>query len=143
MSDKPVVGSIVFNPAPDAAGPSISMHTQTVMMSYGVQTPQTLRDHLDKLERELAETKAREERLTACLKKANDQAEHFERNWYLRGHEIERLRTHIQEAADRAQESLDLCIEDKQQPMTIESFRNRRDWHLAALQQKGDTNADA
>lgn len=95
------------------------------------------------LERELAETKAREERLTACLKKANDQAEHFERNWYLRGHEIERLRTHIQEAADRAQESLDLCIEDKQQPMTIESFRNRRDWHLAALQQKGDTNADA
>ena len=32
------------------------------------------------------------ERLTACLKKANDQAEHFEREWYLRGDEIERLR---------------------------------------------------
>ena len=32
------------------------------------------------------------ERLTANIKKANDQAEHFERHWYLRGDEIERLR---------------------------------------------------
>lgn len=31
------------------------------------------------------------ERLTQALKKANDQAEHFEREWYLRGDEIERL----------------------------------------------------
>lgn len=31
------------------------------------------------------------ERLTANIKKANDQAEHFEREWYLRGDEIERL----------------------------------------------------
>jgi hypothetical protein len=30
-------------------------------------------------------------RLTDCLKKANTQAEHFEREWYLRGDEIERL----------------------------------------------------
>jgi len=29
------------------------------------------------------------ERLTQALKKANDQAEHFEREWYLRGDEIE------------------------------------------------------
>lgn len=28
-------------------------------------------------------------RLTASLKRANDQAEHFEREWYLRGDEIE------------------------------------------------------
>lgn len=31
------------------------------------------------------------ERLTAALKKANDQAEHFEREWYLRGDAIEKL----------------------------------------------------
>ena len=31
-------------------------------------------------------------RLRATLKKANDQAEHFEREWYLRGDEIERMR---------------------------------------------------
>jgi len=30
------------------------------------------------------------ERLTAALKKANDQTEHFEREWYLRGDAIER-----------------------------------------------------
>ena len=41
------------------------------------------------------------ERLTACLKKANDQAEHFEREWYLRGDEIVRLRQqHAQAMAD-------------------------------------------
>lgn len=32
------------------------------------------------------------ERLTAALGKANSQAEHFEREWYLRGDELERLR---------------------------------------------------
>lgn len=41
------------------------------------------------------------ERLTACLKKANDQAEHFEREWYLRGDEIERL------TAERSERELD------------------------------------
>lgn len=32
------------------------------------------------------------ERLTAALAGANAQAEHFEREWYLRGDEIERLK---------------------------------------------------
>lgn len=32
------------------------------------------------------------ERLTACLKAANSNHEHFEREWYLRGDEIEALR---------------------------------------------------
>jgi hypothetical protein len=32
------------------------------------------------------------ERLTAALKKANEQAEHFEREWYLRGDELEKLK---------------------------------------------------
>ncbi len=30
------------------------------------------------------------ERLTSCLKKANDQAEHFERHWYLAKEDAER-----------------------------------------------------
>lgn len=46
---------------------------------------------LDHVEAQAAEI----ERLTACLKKANDQAEHFEREWYLRGDEIERLETDV------------------------------------------------
>jgi hypothetical protein len=36
--------------------------------------------------------RAEVERLTGCLKRANDQAEEFERRWYLRGDDVERLR---------------------------------------------------
>lgn len=42
-------------------------------------------DRVIELERE-------NKRLTDALIKANAQAEHFEREWYLRGDEIERLR---------------------------------------------------
>jgi hypothetical protein len=45
------------------------------------------------------ETKAQAveiERLTAALKTANGQAEHFEREWYLRGDELERLRMDLE-----------------------------------------------
>lgn len=41
---------------------------------------------------ELEDLRKEVERLTACLKTANAQAEHFEREWYLRGDEVERLR---------------------------------------------------
>ena len=36
-------------------------------------------------------------RLRECLQKANSQAEHFEREWYLRGDEIERLQARCDE----------------------------------------------
>ena len=42
-------------------------------------------DRVIELERE-------NKRLTECLQKANAQVEHFEREWYLRGDEIECLR---------------------------------------------------
>lgn len=42
-------------------------------------------DRIIELERE-------NKRLTEALKNANTQAEHFEREWYLRGDEIDRLR---------------------------------------------------
>lgn len=38
---------------------------------------------------------AENERLAACLKTANEQAERFERNWYLRGDEIDQLRAEV------------------------------------------------
>lgn len=41
---------------------------------------------------EIAELKAELERMTQCLKKANDQAEDFERRWYLANDELERIR---------------------------------------------------
>jgi len=37
------------------------------------------------------------ERLTECLHRANAQAEHFEREWYLRGDEVDALRAKIAE----------------------------------------------
>lgn len=40
----------------------------------------------------IAALEAEVERMTGCLQKANEQAEHFEREWYLRGDEVERLR---------------------------------------------------
>lgn len=38
-------------------------------------------------------------RLTECLERANSQAEHFEREWYLRGDEIEALKAQQAQAA--------------------------------------------
>jgi hypothetical protein len=52
---------------------------------YGTHTAHQESECLQLLHAEIA-------RLTTCLKAANDQAEHFERVWYLRGYENERLR---------------------------------------------------
>jgi hypothetical protein len=46
----------------------------------------------------MADAEREIERLTGNLKIANSQAEHFEREWYLRGDEIERLRALLLEA---------------------------------------------
>lgn len=49
----------------------------------------------------LAQHTAHAESLRDALKKANDQAERFEREWYLRGDEIERLREWIHAEGER------------------------------------------
>lgn len=51
----------------------------------------------------MTDAQAEIERLTANIKKANDQAEHFEREWYLRGDEIERLRAALVAAMEIVQ----------------------------------------
>jgi hypothetical protein len=48
--------------------------------------------HADELEQERKRLVAENEALRSSLKKANDQSEHFEREWYLRGDELEVLR---------------------------------------------------
>ena len=42
--------------------------------------------------------RAEKDRLTTCLEKANASAEHFEREWYLRGDELDTLRAQLAEA---------------------------------------------
>lgn len=46
---------------------------------------------IDRLQAELLKKDEEIARLTECLKKSNAQAEHFEREWYLRGNRIEDL----------------------------------------------------
>ena len=53
---------------------------------------------------------AEKDRLTTCLEKANSNAEHFEREWYLRGDELDTLRAQLAEA-QRDSERLDWMIE--------------------------------
>jgi anti-sigma factor ChrR (cupin superfamily) len=48
---------------------------------------------------EITRLRAEVERLTAVVKAANAQAEHFERQWYLRGDEVEALRADAQAVA--------------------------------------------
>ena len=48
--------------------------------------------------------RAEKDRLTACLEKANASAEHFEREWYLRGDELDTLRAQLAEAQRRIKE---------------------------------------
>ena len=56
--------------------------------------------------------RAEKDRLTACLEKANASAENFEREWYLRGDELDTLRAQLAEA-QRDAERLDWIIEHR------------------------------
>ena len=60
----------------------------------------------------LTALRAEKDRLTTCLEKANASAEHFEREWYLRGDEIDTLRAQLAEA-QRDAERLDWIIEHR------------------------------
>lgn len=62
-----------------------------------LKKPRTLGDYME-IEKQLRAAAAEVERLTACLQKANANHEHFEREWYLRGDEIERLRAQLEQA---------------------------------------------
>lgn len=64
---------------------------------------------------ELAALRAEIERLTGCLSRANAASEKFEREWYLRGDEIERLQVQAETIA-----SLERGVYDKLNPGEID-----------------------
>ena len=64
------------------------------------------------------------ERLTAALKIANANHEHFERHWYLRGDEIERLRA---ELADEAAIRSRMAEANNALRAEVEALRAERD----------------
>lgn len=55
-------------------------------------------NHLDEAADTIDTLSAEKDRLTACLEKANISTEHFEREWYLRGDELDTLRAQLAEA---------------------------------------------
>jgi dsDNA-specific endonuclease/ATPase MutS2 len=66
------------------------------------------------------------DRLRAVVKKANEQAEHFERGWYLRGDELERLERELAEAR--------WLLNHAVTRETVAEWTQRRDAFLAADQ---------
>lgn len=52
MSGKHTIGSIVFNPASNAAPPRVSFNPQTLMLEYGGLSPQQMLERIATLERE-------------------------------------------------------------------------------------------
>jgi hypothetical protein len=62
-----------------AAETLVPLIAATVQAAAEIRVAEAAADaELERMRTEIA-------RLSACLKKANDQAEHFEREWYLRG----------------------------------------------------------
>ena len=68
--------------------------------------------HLNEAADTIDTLSAEKDRLTACLEKANISTEHFEREWYLRGDELDTLRAQLAEA-QRDAERLDWIIEHR------------------------------
>lgn len=81
---------------------------------------------------ELRRLHAENELLRGSLKKANDQAEHFEREWYLRGDEIEDLKKDAERFrfANDSEEDFAICYWD-------ESMGNGGEWMCNGY--KGDS----
>lgn len=63
---------------------------------------QEMKDTIARLTAEVAEAKKENERLTGCLKRANDNHEHFEREWYLTKDRAEQAEAAIAAANERA-----------------------------------------
>jgi hypothetical protein len=74
-------------------------------LTVGPPTGPTSQDLMLEQLREGAKSDAEIARLRAALEKANSQAEHFEREWYLRGDEIEKMKEAYAEACATLQES--------------------------------------
>ena len=68
--------------------------------------------HLNEAADTIDNLSAEKDRLTACLEKANISTEHFEREWYLRGDELDTLRAQLAKA-QRDSDRLDWIIEHR------------------------------
>ena len=72
-----------------------SLHAQAGLSGWGNLCSEAA-DTIDNL-------RAEKDRLMTCLEKANISTEHFEREWYLRGDELDNLRAQLAEARRNAE----------------------------------------
>lgn len=80
----------------------------------------------EKAEAEVERLRAENERLAGCLKKANEQAEHFEREWYLRGDALEIAEAELHEIASVLPGVAYMDPPDGGSPSIPEQFRRMR-----------------
>ena len=86
--------------------------------------------------------RAEKDRLTACLEKANASAENFEREWYLRGDELDNLRAQLAEAQRDAERYRSLRRGQKWSVIDWKGDALRADDLDAAIDAaKGESNA--
>ena len=86
--------------------------------------------------------RAEKDRLTACLEKANINAENFEREWYLRGDELDNLRAQLAEAQRDAERYRSLRRGQKWSVIDWKGDALRADDLDAAIDAaKGESNA--
>lgn len=84
--------------------------------------------------------RAEKDRLATCLEKANINAEHFEREWHLRGNEIDTLRAKLAEAhaalkivMRNAELSKEPCSPDPESPAAVRNAKFASLSSIAAL----------
>jgi chromosome segregation ATPase len=63
-----------------------------------VEQASALNEDKERFKADNAQLRAENERLIGCLEKANEQTEHFEREWYLCGDELEKLKQPVSDA---------------------------------------------
>ena len=86
--------------------------------------------------------RAEKDRLATCLEKANINAEHFEREWYLRGDELDTLRAQLAEAQRYAERYRSLRRGQKWSVIDWKGDALRADDLDAAIDAaKGESNA--
>ena len=98
--------------------------------------------HLNKAADTIDTLRAEKDRLTTCLEKANASAEHFEREWYLRGDELDNLRAQLAEAQRDAERYRSLRRGQKWSVIDWKGDALRADDLDAAIDAaKGESNA--
>lgn len=89
------------------------IYRDTLMLhDFFAKARSPLFEEIGQLHNKIDSLKENNKRLTQCLRKANEQAEHFEREWYLRGDEIEKLKDALSDLLNSISEADKIAVEN-------------------------------